>query len=206
MVVFVTFFSVFSGKYDNDNGDKGTMLSDILNMFKPNKNQNQYDDDCQEANSMKKPKYDNTNKKGKGKYKYNIHRMLKNSDYNYAMHYKMLKIQMIQAEQDLKIKNNEEYRSRKASLRIHLLKINVISANYTNPIEQEPNLNTYEVAPQFSSEYMKKNYWNALRHQQYLISLKNAYDQYIANLNNAQHMRMLESGLKWMQANCQLSC
>ena len=36
------------------------MLSDILNMFKPNKNQNQYDDDCQEANSMKKPKYDNT--------------------------------------------------------------------------------------------------------------------------------------------------
>ena len=208
---FIVLFSVFSGKYDNDSGDKRGILGDILNMLKPKEIQD-HDDDCQKTNSIKKSdQFDSKNKEKKYKDKYNIHRMLKNTNYIYAMQYKALKIEMMQAEtQDFKIKNNEEYRKRKASLRMHLLKINVISANYTNSVEQQPDLNTYEAADQFNSKSMRRNYWSALKYQQYLISLKHAYDQHIANLTNAQHMRMLESNLMWMQSNSakfhQLNC
>ena len=152
--------------------------------------------------SRQNPGYDSSKTK---KNQYDIHRMLKNDDPNYSMSYKMFKIQMLQMRKDLKIKDNKKYKKIKASIRMYLLKISATMcancSNYANSGEQQPNLNTYETAPQFNWKSAPHfNYWSALRYQQYLISLKHTYDQYVANLNNAQHMRMLESHLKLMQA------
>ena len=228
ITAFIGLFSAFSANHGNDsrhNNDK-EMMQNMLSMFAPEKNKKKW-------NQNYMPNYDDRDFKNNNK-NIDLHKNLKRKSPYYSFKYKMLKMQMLQLEvnQDLKIRDNQEYREKKANLRVNLCLLNIQLVNVNSgeqkpwmnsknptyegesqwnlqprdskyPIsinsgEQQPN-NTYEAAPQFnwkSAPHFK--YWSALRHQQYLISLKHAYDQYIASLANAQHIRTLESRLGTM--------
>jgi hypothetical protein len=133
--------------------------------------------------------------------------MLKNADLNYAINYKMSKVQMLQTHTELKSKDNKKYKKIKACLRMQLLNINqsMYDQGEQQFVPNAENMAYEQNIPQMNYQF-KGNHCSGLRHQQYLISLKHAYDQYVTNLANAEHMRMLESGLSRMQKLSESHC